>query len=422
MGEKIKGFIKKHKLLLIIIAVIILSVGVFLFYETIYLDQVSKINLTLKGEKEIMLPLNQEYQEQGATASFRKKNLTKEIQIHSNLDNTKIGEYTVDYQVKYKKKKKTITRKVIVVDLEGPIINIKGNEKIQIEEGSNFEDPFVTATDNYDGDVTSKVVTEGTVDTNTPGNYTITYRVTDSSNNESTVTRAVEVTKKKVVYKPGIAVLNYHFFYSDGENCGQGICLNTSKFEEQLKYLKENNYKTLTMQEFVDWIYGRIELPQKSVLLTIDDGAMGTGTHNGNKLIPLLEKYQVHATLFLITGWWDINNYRSAYLDIESHTYDMHNEGVCSGVTRGARLLCSSHDEVINDLKKSIAITGSTKAFCYPFYAYNNTAIEEVKEAGFQVAFAGGGYKATRSSNKYAIPRFPIQGNITLDTFISYIS
>ena len=119
MGEKIKGFIKKHKLLLIIIAIIILSVGVFLFYETIYLDQVSKINLTLKGEKEIMLPLNQEYQEQGATASFRKKNLTKEIQIHSNLDNTKIGEYTVDYQVKYKKKKKTITRKVIVVDLEG---------------------------------------------------------------------------------------------------------------------------------------------------------------------------------------------------------------------------------------------------------------------------------------------------------------
>ena len=133
MGEKIKGFIKKHKLLLIIIAIIILSVGVILFYESIYLDQVSKINLTLKGEKEIMLPLNQEYQEQGATASFRKKNLTKEIQIHSNLDNTKIGEYTVDYQVKYKKKKKTITRKVIVVDLEGPIINIKGNENIQIE-------------------------------------------------------------------------------------------------------------------------------------------------------------------------------------------------------------------------------------------------------------------------------------------------
>ena len=54
------------------------------------------------------------------------------------------------------------------------------------------------------------------------------------------------------------------------------------------------------MREYVDWIYGRIELPKKSVLLTIDDGAMGTGKHNGNKLNPLLEKYQINATLFLI--------------------------------------------------------------------------------------------------------------------------
>ena len=31
--------------------------------------------------------------------------------------------------------------------------------------------------------------------------------------------------------------------------------------------------------------YGEIELPARSVLITIDDGALGTGTHNGNKLI-----------------------------------------------------------------------------------------------------------------------------------------
>ena len=188
------------------------------------------------------------------------------------LTNNMIIEYSITFLTEKLLSKEKDKRKILEekLKIDGNNIYIR-NEKIQIEEGSNFEDPFVTATDNYDGDVTSKVVTEGTVDTNTPGNYTITYRVTDSSNNESTVTRTVEVTKKKVVYKPGIAVLNYHFFYSNGENCGQGICLNTSKFEEQLKYLKENNYKTLTMQEFVDWIYGRIELPQKSVLLTIDE-------------------------------------------------------------------------------------------------------------------------------------------------------
>lgn len=414
--------LKENKRLFIILGVVLLVFLIFLFYETIYLDAVSDIYLTLKGEKEITLELNEEYQEQGAQAKFRKKDFSKQIKITSNLDNSTLGEYEVLYEVEYKKKKKSIKRKVIIVDKEAPVITLNGSEKIELEEGSNFNDPFVSAIDNYDGDITSKVTTEGVVDINTPGTYTIVYHAVDSSNNETSLTRTIEVYKRKIVSKPGIAVLNYHFFYSDGEVCGQSICLNTKKFEEQLKYLNDNHYKTLTMQEFVDWMYGKIELPQKSVLLTIDDGALGTGTHNGNKLIPLLEKYQVHATLFLITGWWSISNYQSEYLDVESHTNDMHNEGFCSGVTRGARMLCSTHDVALADLRKSIEITGSTKAFCYPFYAYNNDAIQVVKEAGFKLAFAGGGYKATRNSNKYAIPRFPIQSNITLDTFISYIS
>ena len=114
--------------------------------------------------------------------------------------------------------------------------------------------------------------------------------------------------KEPVVYNSGgqgIAVLNYHFFYdpSKGEKCNESICLDIAKFRQHLDYLKKNNYKVLTMKEFKQWMYGEIELPQKSVLITIDDGAMGTGKHNGNKLIPILEEYQMHATLFLITGW-----------------------------------------------------------------------------------------------------------------------
>lgn len=412
---------KKIIIVTIIIIMIILIAGIII-YQTIYLDYVSKINLKLNGQKEITLNLLEEYKEEGATAQFRNKDITDQIKIIGNIDNTKIGEYIIEYQINYKKKKETISRKITIVDTEVPQIELIGDAKISIYEGQNYEEQGCKVIDNYDGDISSNVVVEGAVDTNTPSNYTLTYKVEDSSHNQATITREVEVKEKVIVSSNGIAVLNYHFFYSDGENCGQGICLNTTKFEQQLKYLKENDYKTLTMDEFVKWMYGEIDLPKKSVLLTIDDGAMGTGLHNGNKLIPLLEKYQVHATLFLITGWWDINNYRSPYLDIESHTYDMHNEGYCSGVTRGAKMLCSSYDEALADLKKSIQITGSTKAFCYPFYAYNNQAIQIVKDAGFKVAFAGGGYKATRNSNKYAIPRIPITSNITLETFISYIS
>lgn len=221
-----------------------------------------------------------------------------------------------------------------------------------------------------------------------------------------------------------IAVLNYHFFYDKNKEnwCNDGNCMEVSQFREQLDFLKNNQYKTLTMEEYRAWMYNEIELPARSVLITVDDGAMGTGKHNGNKLIPILEEYQMHATLFLITGWWDKSNYESEYLDIESHTYDMHKERMCKDQPRGAQMLCSSKEQVLNDLKSSISVTGSNKAFCFPFYAYNDITLASVKEAGFQLAFIGGYMKSTRSNDKYKIPRYPIHRNTSLSQFISYIS
>jgi len=415
-----KIFRHKWKIIIPLLISVLIVIGYFL-YQTVYLDYTSPIKLNLIGDKEITISVFDEYKEEGAKALFRGKNITKQISTEGTVDTSKVGTYTIKYTVKYKNKKKTIERKVHVVDTIAPEIKLNGESKYSIYTGVAFNDPGAQAIDNYDGDISSSITIENTVNINVAGIYTITYTSTDSSGNKSSVSREIEV-KNKVIPTQGVAVLNYHFFYSDGEPCNESICLNTTNFEEQLKYLKDNGYKTLTMDEFVRWMYGEIEIPEKSVLLTIDDGAMGTGAHNGNKLIPLLEKYETHATLFLITGWWHINNYQSEYLDVESHTYDMHTEGLCSGFTRGAQLLCSSYDQVIADLQKSIAITGSKNAFCYPFYAYNEAAIQAVKEVGFKVAFAGGGYKATRNSNKYAIPRYPIYKTTSLSTFINYIS
>ena len=204
----------------------------------------------------------------------------------------------------------------------------------------------------------------------------------------------------------GIAVLNYHFFYDPAtQECNETICLTVDKFRSHLQYLQDNGYKTLTMNEFVNWMYGRIELPEKSVLITVDDGAMGTGKHNGNHLATILNEYKMHATLFLIAGWWDINNYKdSPYLEIQSHTYDMHLKGPCGE----GQLVCANYDEAKADVQKSLDIIGDNTSFCYPFYQYDDEAIQAVKDLGFKVAFAGGNKKATRSSNKYLIPRYPI--------------
>lgn len=231
------------------------------------------------------------------------------------------------------------------------------------------------------------------------------------------------LNKEKIVYSipddVSVPVLNYHFFYdSKIESCNETICLDTSKFEEQLKYLKDNNFKTLTMKEFIAWYYGLLDIPEKSVLLTIDDGAMGTSLTNGNKLIPLLEKYNLHATLFLVTKWWKPENYKSNNLDIQSHSYDLHKVGSCGT----QNIKCLDYNGLYQDMKKSFDIVGSYDSFCFPFYVHNSLSTKVLIDLGVKVAFGGGSKNVTRNSYKYYLPRYPIYSNITLDQFINMVN
>ena len=385
----------------------------FLFSYSIIGDEIIKINL------------NDNFTDPGIKVTYLGENIDdRYVSVINNIDNKKVGSYEVIYEINYKNLSKKVSREVIVVDNIAPKIELKGNSSVDVFVGEAFVDPGIIATDNYDTESNLKIEKKDNIDSSKVGSYKVVYTVTDSSSNISTIERVVNYKEKIIVDgKQKVAVLNYHFFYDPtiGEQCNESICLKVSDFRKQLDYLKENNYKTLTIEEFRAWMYGEIDIPEKSVLITIDDGAMGTGAHNGNKLIPLLEEYKMHATLFLITGWWDISNYKSEYLDVESHTNNMHNSGKCSGVTRGAEMLCNSKEEVIADLKTSIEITNSKTAFCFPFYAYNNATVENVKEVGFKLAFVGGNKKVSRIDNKYLIPRYVIQKNTSLNSFINMI-
>ena len=52
-----------------------------------------------------------------------------------------------------------------------------------IDYGSNYKEPYFTATDNYDGDIKNKVKIKGKVNTKRSGTYKLTYKVSDSSGN-----------------------------------------------------------------------------------------------------------------------------------------------------------------------------------------------------------------------------------------------
>ncbi len=423
---------KNKKIIIITLACLIAVVLIgYLAYRNIYLRE-DKLSIKLNNKKQIIIKYKEEYKEYGAKASFRKKDLSSYVSVKGKVDTKKIGTYKITYVIRKKgigkSLYKNVIREVKVVDEEKPVITLKGDSKISLTVGDEYKEPGYLATDNYDGDITDKVIVTNNINKDKKGEYEVLYKVSDSSDNSYEIKRQVSYKEKKALPSmtgnaSRIAVLNYHFFYDEATEKGnQSIFISTKKFEEQLKYLKDNNYKTLTMKEFKAWMYGEIELPKRSVLITVDDGAQGTGFHNGNKLIPLLEKYDAKATLFLITGWWDKSNYVSKNLEIESHTNDMHTESFCKNVTRGAKMLCLSDEEVLKDLKASVDILGTNTAFAFPFYAYSEKSIELLKQTGFKLAFIGGNVKATRNSNKYKIPRYPIQKSITLEQFINMIS
>lgn len=419
---------KKLKIVLIIliglIALAAISFGGYEFYDKVYLEKISSIKLKLKGDKKIEIELGEEYTEKGATARFRKKDLTKDIKITGKVDNTKIGKYEITYTVNTKKKSKKLIRTITVVDKVNPEIKLKGDSTFTLYLDNEYEEPGFTATDNYDGDITSNVKTSSNVNKNKIGTYEIEYTVSDQSGNSTSVKRTVKVVNpfkalpSESAKATKIAVLNYHFFYDATKgNKGDGNYTSIQTFEEQLKYLKDNHYKTLTMEEFRAWMYGERDLPARSVLITVDDGGNGTGKKNGNLLIPMLEKYQAHATIFLITGWWSKDGYQSPYVDLESHSNEMHESNYCSGVSRGAKMLCLSDEEVIEDLTISTNYLGSKTAFCYPFYAHTQHTMELLQQVGFKLAFIGGESKATRSTNKYKIPRYHMYKTTTLVQF-----
>ena len=92
-----------------------------------------------------------------------------------------------------------VTRTVNVVDTTVPVITLLGDATVTIEVGSTYTDAGATATDNYDGDITSSIVTVSTVDVTTVGTYTVTYNVTDANGNVAVeVTRTVNVVDTTV--------------------------------------------------------------------------------------------------------------------------------------------------------------------------------------------------------------------------------
>ena len=212
-------------------------------------------------------------------------------------------------------------------------------------------------------------------------------------------------TKKKA---KGIRVLCYHQIYKPKvKMCYKIICHSTKQMSSHFGYLKKHNYFTMSMQEVLWFIDGKINVPYKSTCLTFDDGGKNT-----RYLIELLEKYDLHGTLFLIGKKY--KDYMiSDNLELQAHTYNFHTKGHCGKTPFGAAHMCKSKKAFLADLIKDKELTNAI-AFAYPYYEYNKQTIKTVKEAGFLLAFEDNHGFVRKGSNKFTISRFTFVSSSTL--------
>ena len=236
------------------------------------------------------------------------------------------------------------------------------------------------------------------------------------------VKEVIKANNTELKNSSGIGVLNYHAFYDENNleeknDCTTEICHSKTQFKSHLEYIKENNILSVTAKEVEMYIDGKIQLP-KSVFITIDDGG------KTDVAIDLLEKYKMNATIFLVTSWFDPSSYRkSEYIEFHSHTHNMHNGGKCPG-GQGGEIKCLPEEEILSDLKASREVLNGSTVFCYPFYEYNDYAINLVKEAGFTMAFICESNNSDNlvhvGSDKFKLRRFVIVTYTTIDDLDKY--
>lgn len=179
-----------------------------------------------------------------------------------------------------------------------------------------------------------------------------------------------------------------------------------AQFEEQMNYLQENGYTAIDLQQLFDSYEGKTTLPNKPVIITFDDG------YEDNLLtaLPIMEKYHMRGTVFVITdavgtteylSWSQILEMREQHTEIGSHT------------VAHVALSDISATEQRNEIVKSKAVLEEhlgqpVKFLAYPYGQFSSTTQGLLREAGYQGACAGIAGLNHAGVNAYALKRINI--------------
>ncbi|WNN71055.1 polysaccharide deacetylase family protein [Kluyvera cryocrescens] len=236
----------------------------------------------------------------------------------------------------------------------------------------------------------------------------------------------------------GIPVLTYHHILRDEENTRFRHTSTTTSvraFSNQMTWLRDMGYTTLTMYQLEDYVHNRANLPARAVVITFDDGLKSVSRYAW----PILHQYGMKATAFIISSrikrhpqkWApkslqfmsisELNDIKDVF-DFQSHTHFLHR---VDGYRRPI-LLSRSYHNILFDFERSrralTQFNPHVLYLSYPFGGYNATAVKAAGDAGFHLAVTTVKGKVKPGDNPMLLKRLYILRTDSLETMSRLVS
>ncbi len=226
-----------------------------------------------------------------------------------------------------------------------------------------------------------------------------------------------------------IPILMYHHVEdlpTKANKVRQDLTVPTANFEAEVKWLSDNKYNSVTLEDIYLYSQGKFVMPKKPVLFTFDDGYEDVFIN----AVPILKKYNYTGSFGIITQnpgtsqgtniyapWEEIKNAQSQGNEIVSHTQN-HFDGQNPKFT--ASYIFQNLSASISDIYNNLGTT--TNILIYPYGHYTDSYITQAKKSGFVMGVTVHEGKLINLDDLMRIPRVRVHGQETLEKFQKIIT
>ena len=213
-----------------------------------------------------------------------------------------------------------------------------------------------------------------------------------------------------------VAVLGYHNF-SNTKPVTE-MRMRTSEFCCQMQYIRDAGLSVITMEDFLQWLRGERQLPERCVLITLDDGWKSVYTD----AFPVLRAYGYPFTLFLYTRYIQVQGdsltkAQLAEMQGQGGTIGSHstNHLYPKSWKRYARSPEAYAEQVQREIIASQGVlrelAGQCSTYCYPGGYNTPPMLEALRGSAYRAAFTVLPAKVTTEEDPYLVHRYMVFGN-----------